>query len=65
MFEKYAELWYNEHKCIYTLSLSNGINREVTGISLIYEPLVHAGFCWENLKKEDHLEDLDLNGGYH
>jgi hypothetical protein len=33
--------------------------------SLIYRPLVHAGFCWEKLKKGDHLKDLSLNRDYH
>ena len=47
-----------------TFFLSNGRNRAVTGISLINGPLVHDGFCWENLNKRDHLEDLGLNGGY-
>ena len=37
----------------------------IKGISLFYGSLKHAGFCWENLEKTDHLEDLDLNGGYH
>ena len=23
---------------------------------------VHVGFCWENLRERDHLEDLGLDG---